>query len=319
MVAGIGVLAVVLILVIVEIGLRVVIGFGQPLTYVADAKIGYLLAPNQKTRRFGNLIEINQYSMRSAPVSATCDRHTWRLLLLGDSIVNGGWWTDQSQIISALMTQTLTTQNLQQSQNLQVEVLNVSANSWCPRNQVEYVRRFGLFAAQTVVLVINTDDLFGTAPTSVPVGRDRFYPDHKPPLALVEAFQRLLPYRPPAEMAEVNAEGGDRVGQNLAAIQVIQQLAQENQAQFLLAMTPLLRELGGNSRDYEITARTRLTEFARTQNIIYLDFLPIFDQIAQPETLYRDHIHLSTAGNQTVTQVLCQTLLEKFQGNYKIS
>lgn len=308
MIALMGVIAVLLI--VAEIGLRVTIGFGLPLIYQADPSIGYLLAPNQKTRRFGNLIEINQYSMRSAAISPTCDRHIWRILLLGDSIANGGWWTDQSQIMSALMRQTL-----QQNQNKAVEVLNASANSWCPRNQVEYVKRFGLFEAQAVVLLINTDDLFGTAPTSVPVGRDRFYPDHQPPLALVEAFQRILPYKPPAAMAEVNAEGGDRVGYNLTAIQTLQQLATENQAQLLLAMTPLLRELGGKSRDYELTARNRLTEFIQTQNITYIDFLPIFDSIPEPETLYRDHIHLSASGDQKVAQMICQTLLDTLKNS----
>jgi hypothetical protein len=34
--------------------LRIVFGFGNPLIYEADAEIGYLLAPNQQTRRFSN-------------------------------------------------------------------------------------------------------------------------------------------------------------------------------------------------------------------------------------------------------------------------
>ncbi len=49
----------------IEVILRVLLGFGNPLIYIADAECGYLLAPNQKVRRLGNRIEINEYSMRN--------------------------------------------------------------------------------------------------------------------------------------------------------------------------------------------------------------------------------------------------------------
>ena len=51
--------------VVAEIALRLIMGLGNPPLYVADPEIGYLLAPNQKLRRSGNLIETNQYSMRN--------------------------------------------------------------------------------------------------------------------------------------------------------------------------------------------------------------------------------------------------------------
>ncbi|HBB35449.1 MAG TPA: lipolytic protein G-D-S-L family, partial [Cyanobacteria bacterium UBA9273] len=187
----------------------------------------------------------------------------------------------------------------------QVEVLNASANSWGPRNELAYLQRFGTFNAQVVVLVINTDDLFATAPTSVPVGSDRNYPSHKPLLAIVEAITRFLPYQPPPEMAVVNAEKGDRVGFNLEAIHQIQGLAQGTGAQFLLAMTPLLREVNEpGPRDYELKARSRLNDFVKDRQIPYIDFLPTFKGTATPETLYRDHIHLSLQGSQIVSQAI---------------
>ena len=72
------------VLIILEVGLRLSFGFGRPLLYITDPEIGYLLAPNQKTRRFGNRIAINQYSMRSPAVSPTRSSETLRILLLGD-------------------------------------------------------------------------------------------------------------------------------------------------------------------------------------------------------------------------------------------
>lgn len=303
--------AVIVLLVLLEVGLRLLFGFGNPLIYVADEEIGYLLAPSQRTRRFGNRIEINQYSMRSPAISPTRPESTLRVLLLGDSIANGGWWTDQANILSEMMARELKSAVGDRSFP-EVEVLNASANSWGPRNELAYLRKFGTFQAQAVVLLINTDDLFATAPSEVQVGRDRNYPAKKPPLALVEVFTRyFLPAPNVPELAAVNAEAGDRVGRNLAAIEEIYAIAQSAKSHFLLAMTPLLREIGNpGPRDYELKERGRLTAFTTSKQITYLDFLPLFNSTEQPESLYRDHIHLSHQGNYKVSVAINRALVQ---------
>ncbi len=302
---------------LLEIGLRLLLGLGNPLLYVADEKIGYLLMPNQRTTRFGNRIVINQYSMRSPTTTIKRSASTLRVLLLGDSVANGAWWTDQDKTISALITTQLESvirqasmaSAIAQTSFERVEVLNASANSWGPRNELAYLQHFGTFEAQVVVLLINTDDLFATAPTSVPVGRDRNYPKHKPPSAIAEVISRYVLAAPIVpEMQIVNAEPGDRVGFNLEAIEQIQALAHRSNAQFLLAMTPLGREIGGTLRDYEHKARQRLVDFTKTQQITYIDFLPVFNATETPQNFYRDHIHLSPQGNQKVSEVLTRSL-----------
>ena len=285
--------------VLAEGGLRLVLGLGNPPLYVADDEIGYLLAPNQNLRRMGNKIQINQYSMRSEPITDTKPDSLLRVLLVGDSIVNGGWWTDQEETISTSIKNKLT------SDGNSVQVLNASANSWGPRNQLAYLKRFGVFESQVLVLVINTDDLFATAPNSAPVGRDRNYPDQKPLLALTEAYERFI--AKPKPVPNQPEEKGDRVGFNLAAIAEINRIAKAKNAKFILAMTPLLREFGETgSRDYEKKARKRLQEFAMQEEIIYIDFLPIFTDFPQPEFLYRDHIHLSPQGNHLVSETIAK-------------
>jgi hypothetical protein len=296
---------------IVEVGLRSGFGFGRPLLYLPDAHMGYLLAPNQRTRRFGNRIEINQYSMRGAAITATRPPQTLRVLLIGDSIVNGGWWTDQNQTLSALLQQHLYTQPIGYQH---VEILNASANSWGPRNELAYLQHFGSFEAQVIVLLINTDDLFATTPTSVQVGRDRNYPNRKPPLALIEVIHRYLTKpQPIPELEAVQREGGDRVGANLAAIEAIQTIAAQSNAQFLLGITPLLREVGGSGpRDYEKTARQRLTHFTQQQQIPFIDFLPMFNAAANPNSFYRDSIHLNSIGNQQVVEQIGKKIQASF-------
>lgn len=197
------------------------------------------------------------------------------------------------------------------SSNEAIEVFNASANSWNPRNELAYVKRFGLFEADVLVLVINTDDLFGTAPNSISVGKDTKYPNSKPPLALIELYERYLkkPELIP-ELEQIKKEAGDRVGFNLEAIAQIKAIADNNNTQFILAFTPLLRELKEGSRDYEERARNRVQELVNQQQITYIDFLPIFADFPQPEFLYRDHIHLSPQGETMVSKKLTKTIQE---------
>ncbi len=280
---------------IAEMGLRSIVGLGNPLLYLADPDIGYYLAPHQNVHRWGKRIRINEYSMRSEPLRDRTTTEGLRILLLGDSVANGGWWTDQDETISALM----------QPEDSTLEILNASANSWNPRNELAYLQRFGTFAAQRIIVLINTDDLFGTQPSALPVGRDRNYPDHKPPLALIEAVQRY--FLPPPEIPELAAiaqEKGDRVGKNLDAIAQIQQIAQHHNADLLLALTPLKREVRDRGRDYEHKARQRLQEFVESHSLAFIDFLPLFQSQANPEILFRDRIHLSPQGNILVSQHL---------------
>ncbi|AFZ22987.1 lysophospholipase L1-like esterase [Cylindrospermum stagnale PCC 7417] len=300
----------VLLFVAIELGLRSLFGFGNPLIYIRDENIGYLLAPNQETRRFGNRIAINEYSMRSAPINPTPASSTLRVLLLGDSIANGGWWTPQTQTISSLMMDSLAA--AKPGNYREVEVLNASANSWSPRNELAYLQKFGNFHAQALVLLINTDDLFAMAPTSLVVGRDRNYPDHQPPLAIVEVLQRYaFKQKPIPEIQALHDQVGDCVGVHLEAISEIQTLTHQSNSQFLLAMTPLLREISeSGSRDYEIVARQRLRDFTKAGQITYIDFLPIFQATTNPQALYKDHIHLNSQGNQLVSKVIERSLLE---------
>jgi lysophospholipase L1-like esterase len=128
----------------------------------------------------------------------------------------------------------------------------------------------------------------------------------------VEVVQRyLLKQQPIPEITAVQNQAGDRVGVNLAAISQIHALTRQSNSQFLLVMTPLLREIGElGPRDYEITARQRLSDFTKTQQITYIDILPILNSTKNPKSLYQDHIHFNVSGNQLISQVIERSLGE---------
>ena len=107
-----------------EVTLRLAFGLGTPVLSQADTATGYRFQPNQKIYRFGKNIEYNQYSQRSEPITPEKPQGKIRILMTGDSVLNGGNPTDQSNIITELFENKLTTSNHP------AEVLNASAGSW---------------------------------------------------------------------------------------------------------------------------------------------------------------------------------------------
>ena len=310
------------VVVAVELGLRWVLGLGTPPLYVGDEKTGYRLKPNQSIRRFGNRIQINEYSMRGGGLAAPGT--TLRVLVLGDSIVNGNWWTDQQDTLTERLSLRLRkglpprvfeglVQDAEAKQEAgrsrPIEVLNVSANSWGPRNELGYVEQFGVFNSQVLVLVINTDDFFSKPPTSVPVGLDPNYPDQSPGLAWIELIQMLLPSQRDPILTEIERESGDVIAKNLRAIAQIQAIALANQMTFMVVITPLKREVVPNTqRDYERKARERLKNLTQDLQIPFVDVLEEFRAVGDPDSLFRDNIHLSIDGNERVSEAIAQRL-----------
>lgn len=293
-------------LILLELALRFGYGFGNPPLYIGDEHIGYLLAPNQRVRRFGNRIHINEYSMRAGAITPEPTAGTFRLLLLGDSLANGNWWTDQADILSARIAHYL--QSALPADYSHIEALNASANSWGPRNELAYLDRYGTFGSTVLVLLLNTDDLFGSRPTPLQVGRDRSYPNRKPPLAIAEVLDKFFKKNQTIPgLQTIRDEGGDRVGQNLEAIDGINHKITADGGQLVLVLSPLKRELPGPN-DYELVARQRLRDWASEADVPYLDLLKTYQDHAQPEGLYRDHIHLSAEGNELVGRAISNTV-----------
>jgi hypothetical protein len=307
---------------LLELVLRVAFGFGNPLLYLAEDDIGYRLAPNQETRRSGNRIRIDRFSMRNdGEIAMPPAPTTLRVLLIGDSIANGGWWTDQSETISARLQQRLASwrgrvrtvgagvgETPVQYPIETIEVLNASANSWGPRNELAYLRRFGHFQADLVVLLINTDDLFGAPPNSLPIGRKVTYPDRKPISAIIEFVQRQFfpepEFAPPPEPGPVGVEEANRI-----AIGEIQDLLHADGVSMVTVLTPLLREVEPNQRDYEVKARQDLETFIADRGMTLVDILPLLQARSEaPADLFRDSIHLSSIGNTIVIEEIDQAI-----------
>lgn len=174
-----------------ELIARFVVGLGDPPLYDLDPQIEYLYKPSKVYRRFGHTISINSHSMRSPefPREKT-SADELRVLLIGDSIVTGGARIDQYELATSILPGLL-----ERSTGRRAVVGNIAAASWGVPNQLEYIKRFGLFDADVVILVLNGGDV-----DDVP-GLERIggtWPTTKPLLALFEPGRLILERRLPS-------------------------------------------------------------------------------------------------------------------------
>jgi len=167
-----------------EVSLRIFFGLGNPPLMVSDDEIGYLFKGNQDLKRFGNRIKYNSYHQRSEELA---DNPDYRILMIGDSVTNGGVLTDQKDIVTEVLEE-----NLNLKYGVEGEVLNASADSWGIENEYAYIKRFGTFDSEIVILQINSGDFYQPKSTKEVVGAHRAMPDKKPSSALTELFDRYI-------------------------------------------------------------------------------------------------------------------------------
>lgn len=183
-----GVVVLLVLLVGGELFARFYLGLGDPALSQADPQIEYLFKPDQDCRRFGNRLRYNHYSMRSDdfPVHKS-QANELRVMVVGDSVINGGAQTDQAQLATSIIQK-----KLAEDLKRPVVVGNISAGSWGPPNELAYLKKFGLFDADVLVIVLSSHDAFDVPTFEPVVGVSRSYPEHRPVLALWEGFDRYV-------------------------------------------------------------------------------------------------------------------------------
>ncbi|MFP4009527.1 MAG: SGNH/GDSL hydrolase family protein [Spirulinaceae cyanobacterium] len=296
---------VVLAFILLESGLRLGLGLGYPVLSMADSQTGYRFQPNQNRRRLGKKLQYNQYSQRSDFVTLPKPQATFRVLMVGDSVLNGGTPIDQSQTISELLETKLA------SDHPTVEVLNASAGSWGIGNQLGYLRKFGFFESDILVLQIGTHDLVQPTSTGDRVGRDPNYPNRLPLLATQELWQRYL-------MPRVQRRFGWNSSREIPTTSDLEAQFQENMANLTEIITLARRE---SLPVYVLYTPNWVDVFSPNPNPLYkAEFFALLNRQQVPvvdlqnlwlslpattvKTYFRDSVHLSVSGNQAIAKTL---------------
>ncbi len=291
------------LLVLAEVYVRVGLGLGDPILYSADPYIEYLALPSRTYHRLGNRISYNAHSMRSRDFPARkTDPAEVRVLIVGDSIVNGGGQTDQDALATSLLER-----ELSEALDRLVIVANVAADSWGPPNILAYMKQFGLFDADVLVIVLNSED-YADAPTFEPLDDRR--PRRRPLLALQEiaahwVWRPLRRWRNKKRQSQpVSAEAIEAC---TGALRELIGMGRAAGASILLAQHLSQSELenGPEAGHFEIA------RLAEEMGLVPIPLGPAFaESLRDRRDPYRDRYHLNEQGQRVIARTLRDPILE---------
>lgn len=309
-------------LVVIEAILRLAFGLGNPVLLQADADTGYRFRPNQTAFRFGKRIRYNQYSQRSQPINAHKPQGTLRILMVGDSILNGANPTDQNDIISELFKARL------MAKIRPVEVLNASAGSWGIGNELGYIRKFGTFESDAVILELSTHDLTQPTSTSQRLVNDPNYPTQPPILALQEVWTRyalpklvaILHFKSaPAEIPASALNPDLQFKQNMQQLKALAQRVKAKNIPLFIIFIPQLDNLVPTSNTPEY--KPEFLKFCQEIQVPVIDIHANWSNLppATIKTYFRDNVHPDVPGNQAITDLLFKQIcvVHKLAACYK--
>jgi GDSL-like Lipase/Acylhydrolase family len=299
-IAGVAALAVVAS---AELFSRLVLGLGDPPLTLRDAKVDYLFAPGIY-HRFGNVISYNSFSMRADELAPRkTDPDELRVLVIGDSVVNGGALTDDSKLATRIAQQRLAA-----ALKRPVWVGNVSAGSWGPGNQVAYLRKFGTFDADITLVVLSTHDLADVPDFQPDLGPD--FPTERPLLAVEEAVVRYVPrYIPWLRSAVAEPPHRDAARTLAEGRRELEALLRELEDQVPHVMVLHHRERSEPEHGPG-GAATILRQDVKATGATYLELQPYLKRAHANESPYQDDIHVNDLGQQLYADAfVCATLL----------
>lgn len=278
-------------LVIVEAALRWGVGLGDPPLAVLDAETEYRLKPSAAYRRWGNAIAINRYGMRSEDHAETPSELEKRVLVIGDSVVYGNHFLDQSETIAARMTERL--RGIWPASKCKPLVMAMAASSWGPVNQLRFLERHGTLGASLAVIAVSAHDLYDTPTFRPDILPYRLAP---PTTAISDAIQSVLEriFRSEEPSRDLDAERE----RSLAAFVGMLDKLQASGVRTFIYYHPTLTEL----------ARGPAPEAAVFGQVATDRSIPVIDGLLtlRAGTGYRDDIHPNADGARAIAERLAK-------------
>lgn len=253
-----------------------------------------MFAPDQDVYRFHNRQLYNEYGMRSPAMNTVTQPH--RVMVFGDSVVNGGNLTDHAALATTLATGT------------DIFFGNVSAGSWNPANIGAWIDEYGFLGAETGVVVLSSHDL-ADMPTFAPLDPST-HPMRRPVSALLEGIERYLPrYLPtlsrpkPGETPQAGDEN-ERGAAEIAAL--ISRFAAQGVRMCLIQHQTRTELHDGPQSGYHA-----IQALFVDRDVPTLDFGPVLEAaLAAGTAPYRDDIHLNDEGQRLLVDALRECAAE---------
>lgn len=290
-----------------EIFARYYLGLGTPPLSVTHPTIEYMFKPNQDVYRFGNRFVTNQYGMRTVPFNPIKGNDEFRIMVFGDSVLNGGNLTDHGELATTIL------QNNLSEKNRNVIIGNISAGSWGPGNWLAYAKEYGFFEADIVILVISSRD-YADNPTFQVLNKNT-HPTQKPISAFFEGITRYLPrYLPQLGQTEARNKSDwfeakaseQKALRGLKDLRDFLELAQSSTTDVLVLQHWQKSEIdkgiaeSGNQLIREVCESTKISPISLEPY-----FLRSIENGINP---YRDDIHPNRVGQQLIANAILENL-----------
>jgi hypothetical protein len=302
-----------LALILAELMARLILGLGTPPLWLAHPTIEYMQRPDQDIYRFGRHFVVNHWGMRSGGLSLTKPRESggrpseYRVLAIGDSVLNGGALTAHADLATTLAEPVLTAR-----MGRPVRVANSSAGSWGPGNWLAYVRAYGMFESDLLLLVLSSHD-YADNPTYGALDSGD-YPVQPPAFAIQEGVQRYLKrylarYQiwsdaKPVAVHEITPQDIEHASKDL--LDLIH-LARSRGAAVLAMIHPERREIGAAADDDSQwqPGFGVLTQLFAREGVPVHNLRPDwYAALGRGVAIYRDDIHLSPSGQHELARVM---------------
>jgi hypothetical protein len=287
-----------------ELLLRLYVGLGDPPLLMRDPLMSYRFVPSQTCERLHHLIHYNAYSMRSDDFPPKkSDPAELRVLMIGDSVINGGVMIDQSKLVSTLLQK-----DLSDDLHRPVIVGNASAGGWGTPNELGWVKTFGTMDADIVVIVVSSHNYANAQGTDCQMGFPVGRPEHKPILAWQEFLLRysfyILVGPPPESFVDPDNPSQAAIDRSSSSLKQMISIAHAAHAKVIVAQHAQKQELG---EKWKPGHAYNLKSAKSGGADLIIQFGPAFE-IAR-ETVgdpYRtmDNIHPSAIGHQIMADEL---------------
>jgi hypothetical protein len=280
-----------------EVFARFVLGLGDPPLSVAHPTIEYMFKA-QDAQRFGNRFLVNEYGMRNEALSPAPARDETRVLVYGDSVVNGGALTDHKDLATTDATYWSSRRNARP-----FVYLNVSAESWGPGNQLAHMKTYGFFGASAAILVLSSHDA-NDEPTFAPLDPST-HPTKAPFSALTEGASRYLPrvaqwagFAAARPQTDASPTVGVFASEN--ALQEIFDLMAAQRLPACVFMHPTRQEIASAPAE----GHGLISRLAVERGVPVFNLAETYKGTTIPERVYRDDIHITKFGHAALSKTL---------------
>lgn len=233
-----------------------------------------------------------------------------RIMTIGDSIIYGGSRTDQRMLGTDRLKR-----GLMQKMKEPVEVGNISCNGWGPMNEWPYIKQYGLFEADYVVLELRSGSIRQRA---IPFVGDIDFPNHRPYSATWEALRRYLPKVLPLWGNRESNEGyhdpvddPETYRANANAIKNILDTTKKNGATPYILLYWIRPEVqhANKEKGWQPKGMTEIKQLAAEEKVSVLD---MYEVESRDQTfIYRDDYHLNDSGQQDLAEIMEAAIIHR--------